>query len=150
MPIATGALYVQRLSYEKSRDSGIDITMKIYNQFIETLKQADWMDIDTRDASIAKAKAMKFLFGYSDKMINDTLINEYYKDLDIQKTDLFLNSVLRIEKFQKNHALAKLRMPAKIHDWTNDAYMTTSAGAEYYPKGNYLRMSFQFFCLFCC
>lgn len=151
MPIATGALYVRRFSDKKAHDFSINVTMEIHNQFIETLKQAEWMDPYSRDASIRKAKAMKFIFGYPVELANETLINEYYKDLDFNKTDLFLHTVLRITKFQKNHEIAELQMPAKIDDWTNFAMATddlADVGTLYFLRQNSLRMLFNFILIF--
>lgn len=67
MPIATEVFYIRRLPDKIPQDMGINITKEIHNQFIETLNRAAWMDIDSREASLEKAKAMKFLFGYSDE-----------------------------------------------------------------------------------
>lgn len=111
------------------------------------LKQADWMDDDSRDDSIRKVKAMQLIFGYSDELKNDTLLNEYYKDLDILKTDSFLDSVLRAQRFIKNYQIAKLRMPAKIGDWT-ETLMATNVGAHYFLRENRFRMCLDFY--FCC
>lgn len=148
VPVATSALYVRRFSDENPHDFAISVTKKIRNQFIEMLKQADWMDNDSRDDSIRKVKAMKLIFGYSDELANDTLLNEYYKDLDIQKKDLFLHSVLRAQRFIKNYQIAKLRMPAKVGDWT-ETLMATNVGAHYFSRENRFRMCLHFYFCFC-
>lgn len=125
---------------------GINITKEIHNQFIETLNRAAWMDIDSREASLEKAKAMKFLFGYSDELTNDTLINEYYKDLNFQETDSLFYIVLRIHRFSKNQEILKLRLPAKKYDWTD--FEMKEIRNQYYQNGNRLRMMIRFFFIF--
>lgn len=138
MPVAASAFYIRRFSNDQSRDYSINITKQIHNQFIEILELAGWVDTDSRDASIRKVKATKLIFGYSDELTNDTLLNEYYKHLDIRKTDSFLDSMLRVQRFIKNYQLAQLRMPAKLYDWTEKAWMATSVGVRYFPHGNLL------------
>lgn len=125
---------------------GINITKGIHNQFIETLNRATWMDIDSREASIEKAKAMIFDFGYPDELTNDTLINEYYTDLDFQETDSLLHIVLRIQRFSKNHEILKLQWPAKKYDWTD--FEMTDVRNQYFQNGNRLRMMIRFFFIF--
>lgn len=144
LPVATSAFYIQRYSDDKSRDIAINITKNIHNQFIEMLKKTKWMDWVLRKEAIRKVKATKFIFGYSKELTNDTLLNEYYKDLDIQESDSFLDSVLRVQRFLKNHQLAQLGMPAKLNDWTKSAMMATSSGGEFFLRENYLRA-----CLLC-
>lgn len=146
LPIATEALYIRRLPDKTPKDLGINITKEIHHQFIETIKGAAWMDTDSRGASVEKVKAMKFNFGSPDGLTNDTMINEYYKDLDFRKTDSLLDIVLRIQRFSKNREILKLRRPAKIDDWTD--FEMTEFSNRYFENGNRLRMLIQFFSIF--
>lgn len=115
-----------------------NITKEIHNQFIETLKQAEWMDIISREASIDKANAIKFIFGYSNELMNDTLINEYYKDWEFNKTDTYLHNMLRSQRSFENHKIAKLRIPVQMDNWSGFETMAARVGAYLFLRQNRL------------
>lgn len=137
-PIATAAIYVRRFFDGKSRQTAVDIAMKIHKQFIETLKQVSWMDEKSRASAIEKANAMEFYIGYRDALLNDTLIDEYYKDLEL-KTDSFLHSMFRIRKFLRDREIMKLRKPVNKNDWIEQRLRTTSVNAAYLIQENSIR-----------
>lgn len=137
-PIATAAIYVRRFFDGKSRETAVNIAMKIHEQFIETLKQVTWMDEKSRMSAIEKANAMKFQIGYPDELMNDSLIDEYYNDLELQ-TDSFFHSMLRIRKFLEDRKILKLRKPVKKNDWIEFSLFTTSVNAAYYQQENSIR-----------
>lgn len=53
----------------------------IKDEFIQILREVDWFDKQTADYAIAKAKAIKAYIGYPDELLNDTLVEEFYKDV---------------------------------------------------------------------
>lgn len=145
--MATAVLYVRRFSDKKSRNLAKSITKAIQNQFVETLKRASWMDDESRETSIETIRAINFIFGYPDELTNDTFINEYYNDLDLQKTDLFLDSVFRAQRFLKDQEIIKLSVPLNLEDWTNFVWIATGAGVDFskYVYKHRFRMLTDFF-----
>lgn len=144
-PIATAAIYVRRFFDGKSKQTAVDIARKIHEQFIETLKQVSWMDEKSRVAAIEKAKAMEFYIGYPDALLNDTLIDEYYDDLELQ-TGSLLHSMFRVKNFLTNREIMKLRKPVNKNDWIEQRLRTTSVNAAYLVQENSIR-TLPFLCL---
>lgn len=144
LPIATGAMYVRRFFDEKSRKMAINVAKEIHGEFIETLKQVPWLDDESRKAAIEKANAMKFHIGYPDALMNDTILDEYYKDLELQ-TDSFLHSVLRAQKFHTDREIAQLREPVNKNDWIEHSLRLTNVDAFYSVIENSIRTLVNFF-----
>lgn len=137
-PIATAAIYVRRFFDGKSRQTAVDIAMNIHKQFIETLKQVPWMDEKSRASAIEKANSMQFHIGYPDALMNDTLIDDYYKDLELE-TGSFLHSMFHIRKFLRDREIMKLRQPVNKNDWIEQRLRTTSVNAAYLIQENSIR-----------
>lgn len=134
-PIATAAIYVRRFFDGKSKQTAVDIAKNIHEQFIETLKQVPWMDEKSRASAIEKAKAMEFFIGYPDELLNDTLIDAYYKDLELQ-TDSLLHSMFRVRRFLADREIMKLGKPVIRNDWSEQRLRTTSVNAAYLVQEN--------------
>lgn len=137
--IASGAMYVRRFYDENIQKVAINLAKEIHEEFIETLKRAPWMDDESREASIGKANAMKFHIGYPQELANDTLIDEYYKDMELQATDSYLLSMLRIQRFLKDREIIKLRKQVNKSDWIEHSTYLTEVNAFYSVFENSIR-----------
>lgn len=133
-------MYVRRFFDEKSRKMAKSVAKEIHEEFIETLKEVSWLDDESRVAAIEKANAMKFHIGYPDALANDTILDEYYKDLEVQD-DSFLQSALRATKFLSDREINTLRKPVNKNDWIEHSLRLTSVDAFYSVIENSIRMS---------
>lgn len=130
LPIATAAMYVRQFLDEKSRKIAINVAHKIHEEFIETLKRVSWMDDESRNAAIEKANAMKFHIGYPDELMNDTMLDEHYKDLELQ-SDSYFQSMLNAQKILMNREILQLREPVDKNDWIEHSLRLTHVDAFY-------------------
>lgn len=122
-----------------------NVVKKISEQFIETLKRTSWMDVESREASIKKLNAIEFHLGANPKaLMNDTLIDECYKDVELQTTDSYLFSMFRIQRFLDDQEIKKLRKPVNESDWINQlldvSHHVTEISALYRPDSNSICM----------
>lgn len=116
------------------------VAKEIHEEFIETLKQVSWLDDESREAAIEKANAMKFHIGYPDALANDTILDEYHKELELQ-ADSFLQSALRATKFLADREISTLRKPVNKNDWIEHSLRLTSVDAFYSVIENSIRTS---------
>lgn len=88
----------------------------IRDEFISILNDVDWMDEKTRQEAIKKAKALTAHVGYPNELADNNKLEEYYHNLEIEPDNLLLNT-LRLNVFNTDHSLSKLREPVNKTDW---------------------------------
>uniref|UniRef100_A0A1B0DA99 Peptidase M13 N-terminal domain-containing protein n=1 Tax=Phlebotomus papatasi TaxID=29031 RepID=A0A1B0DA99_PHLPP len=93
LPISVGALYVRKHFKEDAKRTALEMVNGIRTEFQKILTTVPWMDDKTRKAAIAKAKAMTTHIGYPDEIMDNSKLEEYYKDLNIDPAK-YLESVL--------------------------------------------------------
>lgn len=74
------------------------------------------MSIPTRMKALQKLNFANAQIGYPNELLNDTELDNYYKDLSIVPGSL-LKTVLSLNLFTLRKAIEKLRKPNKM-DWT--------------------------------
>lgn len=57
----------------------------IKQEFINIIQNVDWMDKQTRNNALKKAKSMSSIVGYPEQLVNETLINKHYEKVCIKK-----------------------------------------------------------------
>ena len=62
-----------------------------------------------------KSEAIEYNIAYPDELLNDTLVAEYYQELNISDDNFFQN-VLNRRTFDTNKSFKKLREPADKKD----------------------------------
>jgi neprilysin len=53
----------------------------IQNEFKKILKEVDWMDKKSKENALEKADAIDIKIGYPEWILNDTELNDYYKNV---------------------------------------------------------------------
>ena len=53
----------------------------IQNEFKIILKEVDWMDKKSKENALEKADAIDIKIGYPEWILNDTELNDYYKNV---------------------------------------------------------------------
>lgn len=139
MSISAGATYVHTFFNEESKKAANTLAQSIHQEFIKSLKNVDWMDARTRAAAIGKAKAMNFHIAYSDELIDNNKLEEYYSGLELQ-SDSLLHSVLHIRKFNRKLDTSQLRQIANRTDWRGRSTKTTKVDAFYSVLDNTISM----------
>ena len=92
------------------------------------------MDNTTKKSALEKIDAMDVLVGYSDELLKDDIITEYYKDLIIVPGS-YLKSAFNVSRFVKKKHYGSLRKIVDKKDWT---YIKNAAiiNAYYYLHRN--------------
>lgn len=70
----------------------------------------------TKAAAIEKAKAVDYHIAYPDELTDNNKLEEYYSGLELDSNS-YLQSVLRICKFNTNNMLSRLRIPVNKTGW---------------------------------
>lgn len=116
LPISVGALYVRKYFPEESRQSAIELVDNIRDEFINILHHVPWMDLETREQAIKKAKAITQHIGYPNELAENDKLEEYYDQLEMENDNLLLNT-LRLTKFKTDYSFNELRKPVNKTDW---------------------------------
>ncbi|XP_045162499.2 neprilysin-1-like isoform X2 [Mercenaria mercenaria] len=139
--MAVGRLFVREAFDEESKDKALDMIHDIREAFNERLSELSWMDEETRAVAKDKALHIREKIGYDDFILNDTALNDYYKDMDV-KEDEYFGNMLRITKVWSRNALQSLREPYKKEDsrWETppsivNAYYTPLLNLISFPAG---------------
>ncbi|XP_014221470.1 neprilysin-2-like [Trichogramma pretiosum] len=117
-PIAIGSMYIRR-NFNKQMISNVSDMIEHLRRLIGmSLQAVDWMDDKTRTAALEKLSSMNFSIGYVEELMNDVLIENYYKDLQIHRGSS-LESALNVTRFLYRHNQKKLRKKARdVSNWT--------------------------------
>lgn len=82
----------------------------IRKEFENILNEVNWMDDQTRKSALDKLHSMSTHIGYPDEVMNNTKIEQYYENLEIDPNN-YLLSVLNMNVFGTDYAFNKLRKP---------------------------------------
>lgn len=134
-PLLLAAIFVQKNSNQDSKNAVSKITNSIHKEFIRMLENTAWIDEATRKIAIEKAMAINFFIGYSDELIDNAKLDEYYRELELQPESL-LHSILSIKKFDANQVVKTFRQPADKNDWTFLSKESTIVNAFCIPQLN--------------
>lgn len=111
-----GALYVRKFFVEESKRNAIQIVENIRRSFIDMLHKVSWMDENTKNAAVAKANSLIAHIAYPDELVNDTKLEEYYKDLEMEEDQYLLNA-LRLNQFKTRRVVEDLYKPVDKSEW---------------------------------
>ncbi len=68
----------------------------IHKEFDRTLNNTEWMDENTKSNAYNKSKMIKFIVGYTNEVMNDTLINKSYENVSLKELSIYWDLNLRI------------------------------------------------------
>ena len=106
MAIGMSALYVQNSDQAENGKKFKLVRQMVANikaDFLNNLKEVTWMDQDSKNQAIRKTEKMELFVGYPSQLLNDTAVEEVYKDLAINRSSSYLEnmySVLRWKTFE--------------------------------------------------
>lgn len=78
LPIASGSLYVKKYFNEEARRNAVEMVADIRTEFEEILKKVDWMDEQTKQNALDKAKSMATHIAYPDELLDNNKLEEFY------------------------------------------------------------------------
>lgn len=105
---------------EDSKAAALEMVNGIRKEFELILNEVKWMDEETRKSALNKLKSMSTHIGYPDEIMDNTKIEKYYENLEIDENN-YLSSVLNMNVFGTDYAFNKLRQPVNKTDWVTHA-----------------------------
>ncbi|KAF7989089.1 hypothetical protein HCN44_007399 [Aphidius gifuensis] len=108
LPLAMGAIYIQNYDYSKMINSENNIENMILNikeKIFEFIKKAEWIDNETKNKSIKKIQSAPDAAGYITKLTNNSIVDEFYKDLELFEDESILEAYARLDIFERKKML---------------------------------------------
>ncbi|XP_014091152.2 neprilysin-2 isoform X1 [Bactrocera oleae] len=141
LAIAVGSLYVRKHFKQDSKSIALDMVHQIRGVFDNILSEVDWMDDITKKEAKRKLYAMTTHIGYPDEMLDNSKLEEYYRNLEIDSSKYF-ESFLNMNVFGTDYSFNKLRLPVNKTDWMRharpavvNAYYSSIENSIQFPAG---------------
>ncbi|XP_059468630.1 neprilysin-like isoform X2 [Neocloeon triangulifer] len=139
MGIAVSYLFTTPAYVRAAREKIGIMVEDIRSSFIERVNELDWMDDETRKATLSKVSAMKVNIAFPDFLLKEGGIEEYYGGLEFEEGQFF-NNLLAVVQLQTRKMLASLPVINERDVWASDptdvnAYHTFQANTITVPAG---------------
>ncbi|XP_063988069.1 neprilysin-2-like isoform X2 [Diachasmimorpha longicaudata] len=86
LPVGVEALYVKHHFLEENKENVAEMVQYIKHQLMQIPQTADWIENDsTRNQLLQKLALLSVKIGYREEQINDTMLDEYYENLEISQ-----------------------------------------------------------------
>ncbi|XP_046487451.1 endothelin-converting enzyme homolog isoform X1 [Neodiprion pinetum] len=120
MGMAVSWLFVDPKFHEKMGQKVVEMLEDIRAAFASLVQQADWMDAQTKSATLEKSKKMASAIGHPHWLFEEAELNEYYEGINMIE-DAYLDNMLHIVKLRWKYVLESL------HDenFANETYWAT-------------------------
>ncbi|XP_008554183.1 neprilysin-2 isoform X3 [Microplitis demolitor] len=142
LSISVGALYVRKYFNEDAKKNAVEMVSDIRNQFNKILKTVDWMDEVTRKSALEKAASMTSHIAYPDELLDDTKLEEFYENLQLDDNASYLKNILNLTLFGTEYSFSKLRKPVNKSDWVShgrpavvNAFYSSIENSIQFPAG---------------
>ncbi|KAL7669670.1 hypothetical protein ACOME3_010316 [Neoechinorhynchus agilis] len=94
VPHGTASLFIRNNFNPDIRTKLNDIYILLKSEFEERIRSRSWLDNKTMEHALAKLHNMKAWFGYPDLLLNKTVIDAKYDNLEFSDDDFFENFLL--------------------------------------------------------
>ncbi|XP_023346897.1 neprilysin-2 isoform X3 [Eurytemora carolleeae] len=138
---AVGAMYAKEYFPESSKQIADDMVSNIKKEFKTMLDELDWMDDITRKKAHSKVDKMMPFIGYAKEILDDKLINEHYKGLDLNSPS-YLKNFLKLKTFINEYYVKVFRDPIDNHSWKThggaaivNAFYSPNENSIQFPAG---------------
>uniref|UniRef100_A0A8C2CTD7 Neprilysin n=1 Tax=Cyprinus carpio TaxID=7962 RepID=A0A8C2CTD7_CYPCA len=139
MENAVGRLYVEEAFAGDRKDMMDEMITNIREVFVSNLDDLAWMDAETKKAAEEKARAIRERIGFSESIMNNTILDQEYQDLSYNAEEYFENILKNLEFGQKKR-LKKLRVKVNKEEWITgaavvNAFYSSSRNQIVFPAG---------------
>ncbi|ESO88297.1 hypothetical protein LOTGIDRAFT_219386 [Lottia gigantea] len=132
--MAAGRLFVESAFDKGSKKIILEMINKLRAAFSDQIESNIWMDDETREAARKKANALDERVGYPEEILNDTYLNNLYKNIKYNSSDYF-NNILVTELQQ---TVDKAKLLQEQVDKSKWLFGPAFVNANYYPLSNYM------------
>ncbi|XP_035210704.1 neprilysin-2-like isoform X2 [Stegodyphus dumicola] len=119
--IALSSYYVREYFKEESKDVALEMVKYIQQEFLNILKNIDWMEKETKKQAIEKALAMKSCIGYPNELLKNSYISIFYENLTLNDKSYYENT-RKVNKWETDYDFSELRKPRIKGDWKEYAH----------------------------
>ncbi|XP_050586554.1 neprilysin-1 isoform X4 [Bombus affinis] len=118
--MAVSWLFVDPSFHENKGKKVFEMLDDIKQAFASMVLRTDWMDRQTKMATIEKNRKMESQIGFPDWLFDEKVLNEYYEGIDLAETE-YLNNIIQIVRLM---SMSELEC---IHDinYDNMSYWAT-------------------------
>ncbi|RNA08869.1 membrane metallo-endopeptidase-like 1, partial [Brachionus plicatilis] len=139
MEFAVGRLYVMRYFNNHSKQAASEMIENIRVEFMQILRETDWLDDQSRNLALAKAENIDSKVGYPDFIYNSTHLNELYSKYVMNENEYLQNS-LKILKIDALSGFNELRIKRDRKQWISgpavvNAFYSPYANQICFPAG---------------
>ena len=138
---AVGAMYAKKHFPTSSKKKVDDMVENIRKEFSQTLQELDWMDKKTRTRALTKADLLTPHIAYSEEILNDGLIEEFYAGLELGKNS-YLKNTLKLKQWIFAYYNNEFRTPIDKQSWKThggaaiaNAFYNAEENSMVFPAG---------------
>ena len=138
---AVGAMYSKKHFPISSKNIVDDMVENIRKEFRQTLQELDWMDKKTRTEALKKADLLTPHIAYSEEILNNVLIEEYYAGLELGKNS-YLKNTLKLKQWIFAYYNKEFRTPIDKQSWKThggaaiaNAFYNAEENSMVFPAG---------------
>ena len=138
---AVGAMYAKEHFPPSSKQLIDEIVENIRDEFRLILQELDWMDEETRARALKKADLITPHIAYSKEILDDELLDEYYKGFVLNGTS-YLANILQLKKRIFAYYVTEFRKPIDKQSWKThggaaiaNAFYSAEENSMVFPAG---------------
>uniref|UniRef100_T1IPN2 Membrane metallo-endopeptidase-like 1 n=1 Tax=Strigamia maritima TaxID=126957 RepID=T1IPN2_STRMM len=115
--IASGAIFAKKLFDPESKTLATDLVFNVKDVLSQSLSNTKWMDSETLAKAMEKVlRAMKEYIAYPEELLDDSIINNFYKSLRISDDEFFKN-LSNLSKFMTDYYFSLLNKRVGDSSW---------------------------------
>lgn len=100
--------YLDFTSLQNTVKKAREMVEDLRDSFAQIIQEVDWLDAKTTRNALLKLKEMLVSMGYNEEVLDDTKLDEQYRDFNIDENMSFINMIQEHEKWRD------------IKTWEND------------------------------
>lgn len=135
MDYPAGRLYIKRFFSKEAKKDILQLVRELKDAFGKSIRKTRWMDKSTKKHALKKLDNMVTHVGYADALLNDTYLNDMFKEvIDAKPGQPFILSYISFRKEWSRINLQALHKPYnRKDDWSSGPAVVN---AYYYPQVN--------------
>ncbi|XP_049520286.1 membrane metallo-endopeptidase-like 1 isoform X3 [Dermacentor silvarum] len=134
MDFPAGRLYVERYFSKEAKKDILNLVNELKEAFSKSIRRTKWMDESTKIHALKKLETMVTHVGYSDDLLNDTYLNNMFKEvIDAKPGQPFILNYVSFRKQWAKINLMTLHKPYSREEWSSGPAVVN---AYYYPQLN--------------
>ncbi|XP_029037106.2 endothelin-converting enzyme homolog [Osmia bicornis bicornis] len=120
MGMAVSWLFVDPQFHEDKGKKVFEMMGDIKEAFASLVLRTDWMDKQTKAATLEKNRKMESQIGFPDWLFDERILNEYYEGIDLSETE-YLSNMIQIIRLM---SISELECIHEIN-YNNESYWAT-------------------------